>query len=509
MSKRNKFTGRFFALMLTVMIAVSCVVSTGVFTTSAYSSDKVGQIVYNKTIHDKYKGIDSVVCEGFKNFDEEIDVSDFNIPRSDAAEIFKVTTLTHPEFFYVKTGFSYTYDAANDKVIGFFPEYTYDSSQYQSMKKAVDNETERILSLVNDSMTDAEKALVIHDELTILGRYSTDDHNKADIYDLLVDGTSVCQGYALAYSYLLSLAGIDSEIVVSVSMNHMWNKVHIGNAWYNVDVTWDDPLYDRPGHAQHTYFLLSDDAIQNLPSKHYNYTTTNKATSTKYDNSKIHTFDTRLCEINGDFYGIINDYGLADAKTMVKYDLENNKSESVKKISARWSAGQGYYWQNSFMSLEKYNDMLYYNTDKSVYSYNVRTGKTETIVQKISGTSDSTLVACYGIVLKGDGLCVALSDSPNKNSTMQFLKRIDRGNNLIGTTNYIMASSLGATQKILYGDANCDGVINVADATAVQKAVVGVLIQSDAEFISSDVNSDSSISVTDATIMQKYIVGIV
>lgn len=194
---------------------------------------------------------------------------------------------------------------------------------------------------------------------------------------------------------------------------------------------------------------------------------------------------------------------------MVKYDLENNKSESVKKISARWSAGQGYYWQNSFMSLEKYNDMLYYNTDKSVYSYNVRTGKTETIVQKISGTSDSTLVACYGIVLKGDGLCVALSDSPNKNSTMQFLKRIDRGNNLIGTTNYIMASSLGATQKILYGDANCDGVINVADATAVQKAVVGVLTQSDAEFISSDVNSDSSISVTDATIMQKYIVGIV
>ena len=358
-------------------------------------------------------------------------------------------------------------------------------------------------------MTDAEKALVIHDELTILGRYSTDDHNKADIYDLLVDGTSVCQGYALAYSYLLSLAGIDSEIVVSVDMNHMWNKVHIGNAWYNVDVTWDDPLYDRPGHAQHTYFLLSDNAIQNLPSKHYNYTTTNKATSTKYDNSKIHTFDTRLCEINGDFYGIINDYDLADAKTMVKYDLENNKSESVKKISARWSAGQGYYWQNSFMSLEKYNDMLYYNTDNSVYSYNVRTGKTETIVQKISGTSDSTLVACYGIVLKGDGLCVALSDSPNKNATMQFLKRIDRGNNLIGTTNYIMASSLGATQKILYGDANCDGVINVADATAVQKAVVGVLTQSDAEFISSDVNSDSSISVTDATIMQKYIVGIV
>lgn len=505
----KKSTCKFFALMLTVAVSVSCAVSTGIFTTSAYSAPKEGKIFYNKAMYDKYGKAESMVLDSLKNFDEEIDISSLNVPRSDAAEFFKVLTLTHPELYYVNQGFSYSYYPSEDKVASIYPEYTISKSEYATQKKSLDKEVERILSLVDENMTDSEKALVIHDELAIMSEYSTSDYNKADIYNSLVEKTSVCQGYALAYSYMLSLVGIDSELVDSNSMNHMWNKVHIGNAWYNVDVTWDDPLNDRPGHAQHTYFLLSDNAIQNLPSKHYNYTTTNKATSTKYDNSKIHTFDTRLCEINGDFYGIINDYGLADAKAMVKYDLENNKSESVKKISARWSAGQGYYWKNSFMSLEKYNDMLYYNTDKSVYSYNVRTGKTETIVQKISGTSDSTLVACYGIVLKGDGLCVALSDSPNKNSTMQFLKRIDRGNNLIGTTNYIMASSLGATQKILYGDANCDGVINVADATAVQKAVVGVLTQSDAEFISSDVNSDSSISVTDATIMQKYIVGIV
>lgn len=79
---------------------------------------------------------------------------------------------------------------------------------------------------------------------------------------------------------MLSLVGIDSELVDSNSMNHMWNKVHIGNAWYNVDVTWDDPINDRPGHAQHTYFLLSDNAIQNLPSKHYDYTISNSANST-------------------------------------------------------------------------------------------------------------------------------------------------------------------------------------------------------------------------------------
>lgn len=505
----KKSTCKFFALMLTVAVSVSCAVSTGIFTTSAYSSDKVGQIVYNKTIHDKYKGIDSVVCEGFKNFDEEIDVSDFNIPRSDAAEIFKVMTLTHPEFFYVKTGFSYTYDAANDKVIGFFPEYTCDSSQYQSMKKAVDNETERILSLVNDSMTDAEKALVIHDELTILGRYSTDDHNKADIYDLLVDGTSVCQGYALAYSYLLSLAGIDSEIVVSVSMNHMWNKVHIGNAWYNVDVTWDDPLNDRPGHAQHTYFLLSDNAIQNLPSKHYDYTISYGANSTKYDNYEIHNFDTRLCEINGEFYGFVNNNSSANKGALLKYKLDSNTYEKKLKLNERWSAGGNSYWINTFMSLEKYNDTLYFNTSDTVYSYDVETGRQAVAASDISGVSASSGRLCYGMVLKGDAMYVAVSDSPNNKATLKYIKRVDKDSLAIGMTNYIMISSTNSIEKAYYGDVNCDGEINIADATAIQKAIVGIVNQSEIESINSDVNFDSDITVIDATTIQMYIVGLI
>ena len=62
----------------------------------------------------------------------------------------------------------------------------------------------------------------------------------------------------------------------------------------------------RPGHAQHTYFLLSDNAIQNLPSKHYDYTISYGANSTKYDNYEIHNFDTRLCEVNGEFYGFFS-----------------------------------------------------------------------------------------------------------------------------------------------------------------------------------------------------------
>lgn len=245
----KKLTGKFFALILTVSVAVSCVVSTGIFTASAYTAPKKGKIVYNKTIHNKYSKVENTILDSLKNFDEKIDISSLNVPRSDISEIFRVLTLTHPELYYVNQGFSYSYYPSEDTIASIHPEYTISKSEYTAQKKLLDKETERILSLVKEDMTDSEKALVIHDELAIMSEYSTSDYNKADIYNSLVEKTSVCQGYALAYSYMLSLVGIDSELVDSNSMNHMWNKVHIGNAWYNVDVTWDDPINDRPGHG--------------------------------------------------------------------------------------------------------------------------------------------------------------------------------------------------------------------------------------------------------------------
>lgn len=96
-------------------------------------------------------------------------------------------TLTHPELYYVNQGFSYSYYPSEDKVASIYPEYTISKSEYATQKKSLDKEVERILSLVNEDMTDSEKALVIHDELAIMSEYSTSDYNKADIYNSLVE----------------------------------------------------------------------------------------------------------------------------------------------------------------------------------------------------------------------------------------------------------------------------------------------------------------------------------
>lgn len=187
MKNIKKPAGKLFAMMLTVSVAVSCAVSTGIFTASAYTAPKEGKIFYNKTMYDKYGKAEGMVLDSLKNFDEEIDISSLNVPRSDVAEFFKVLTLTHPELYYVNQGFSYSYYPSEDKVTSIYPEYTISKSEYATQKKSLDKEVERILSLVDENMTDSEKALVIHDELAIMSEYSTSDYNKADIYNSLVE----------------------------------------------------------------------------------------------------------------------------------------------------------------------------------------------------------------------------------------------------------------------------------------------------------------------------------
>ena len=131
----KKLTGKFFALMLTVTVLVSCAVSTGIFTASAYTAPKEGKIFYNKTMYDKYGKAEGMVLDSLKNFDEEIDISSLNVPRGDAAEFFKVLTLTHPELYYVNQGFSYSYYPSEDKVASIYPEYTISKSEYATQKK--------------------------------------------------------------------------------------------------------------------------------------------------------------------------------------------------------------------------------------------------------------------------------------------------------------------------------------------------------------------------------------
>ena len=88
----------------------------------------------------------------------------------------------------------------------------------------------------------------------------------------MVQHESVCEGYAKACQYLLDSAGIENIIVTGTATNnngetenHAWNYVKINDAWYALDVTWDDPIIIGGGNLsdemRYQYFLKGSNTM--------------------------------------------------------------------------------------------------------------------------------------------------------------------------------------------------------------------------------------------------------
>lgn len=97
----------------------------------------------------------------------------------------------------------------------------------------------------------------IHNYIINKMSYDTTHHNYT-AYSALTEKKAVCQGYSLLFYKMATEAGIPCRIVRSKS--HAWNIVKIGDKWYHVDATWDDPI-SKKSILRYDYFLKGADAV--------------------------------------------------------------------------------------------------------------------------------------------------------------------------------------------------------------------------------------------------------
>ena len=73
-------------------------------------------------------------------------------------------------------------------------------------------------------------------------------------YGALIDGTAVCQGYAVLFYRLALELGIDARLIPGIGNGgaHGWNIVQLDNVYYNVDSTWD------AGAMEYSFFLKNE-----------------------------------------------------------------------------------------------------------------------------------------------------------------------------------------------------------------------------------------------------------
>ncbi len=191
---------------------------------------------------------------------------------------------TNPQYFYVSgtLGMSYGGDLITAVNYNYDLEFcvsenVLNQGLVSGMRAQYDARMAEALACVDEGMTDVEKALAFHDWLVRecdydhanleAGTVPSISHTAAGAF---INGVCVCDGYSQAMSALLQKVGIDSYVVSSEAMNHAWNIVKLGENYYHIDVTWDDPVFTsneeyqdaiNEGFVRHNYFVLSDQEI--------------------------------------------------------------------------------------------------------------------------------------------------------------------------------------------------------------------------------------------------------
>ena len=153
---------------------------------------------------------------------------------------------------YFQEGDTYCYTST------FTLTYYTDAEQEALM----DTEVEKLLAELDLAEgTEYEKIEGIYDYICANVTYDYANVNdrthllKHTAYAALINGTCVCQGYAVLLYRLALTLGLDCRLIAGYGGGeaHGWNIVRLDDLYYNLDSTWD------AGKSTYSYFLVSED----------------------------------------------------------------------------------------------------------------------------------------------------------------------------------------------------------------------------------------------------------
>ena len=175
------------------------------------------------------------------------------VSASDVKTAFEAVIGDHPEMFWLETGYSSKY-LANGQCVEIDLKYNSTADDLESAKQRFDAAAQNLITGAASLDSNYEKEKYVHDALASAVTYDLTADMNQSAYSALVNGKSVCAGYARAYQYLLQQLGIPCYYCTGYSGgDHAWNIVKLEDGYYNVDVTWDDAAAIR-----YDYFNKTD-----------------------------------------------------------------------------------------------------------------------------------------------------------------------------------------------------------------------------------------------------------
>lgn len=254
----------------------------------------------------------------------------YDIDQNDFEQIAELLILHDPMTFNLKDIEAETV-TNNYIILKLSYRYTYES--YQKMVSKYDKEVNKILAKLDDDMTTYSKIKIIHDSIASSAIYDVEYKLSDTIYGTLVKKRAKCDGYAKTFSYICGQAGIRTVTVIGTDVYttddslHMWNKVYYNKNWYNIDVTWDDPVSNNKSNRRYDFFMVSDK-----------------------DFSKSHTEDNLSFTVpsakdsSKSYFKVYKKYAedLAEAKSIIKTEIEKAAKSGKTYITLQCSTDKVY-----------------------------------------------------------------------------------------------------------------------------------------------------------------------
>ncbi len=219
--------------------------------------------------------------------------------------------------------------------MGYRPDFS--SNENSRAKKAYDYAKKVLNRILDDDMTDVDKAHAIYDWIMWRVLYNSHASSISEISEavkysafyiesVLTDDSffAVCDGMSKTYSLMCNLEGIPCVRVTGTAYvggsdgGHAWNKVKVRGQWYIVDCTWGDfqvqlkskSLFGETVEsyeiASHQYFLKTDAEMKgtHTEDEDTNYPQTsampyNLFNESRLDSSDFTCYVTDKTDLNG------------------------------------------------------------------------------------------------------------------------------------------------------------------------------------------------------------------
>ena len=176
-----------------------------------------------------------------------------DISVSEIRNIFAAVYNDHPELFWLQTTYTCKY-MMDGQCVEIGLQFNRTAQDLDNARTEFEQKAAEIVGGAQNLGSDYEKEKYVHDMLLAKVEYSLSAEMNQSAYSALVNGRTVCAGYARAFQYLMQQLQVPCYYCTGFAgENHACNIILLEDGYYNVDTTWDDT-----GEGVYDYFNKTD-----------------------------------------------------------------------------------------------------------------------------------------------------------------------------------------------------------------------------------------------------------